>query len=43
MRQTLRERLSLTDLFMWIVGGLIVIIIVWGTIATLVAGRYSAP
>ncbi|MEK9163195.1 MAG: branched-chain amino acid ABC transporter permease [Chloroflexota bacterium] len=41
MRQSLRERLSFTDLFMWVVGALIVLIIVYGSISTLIIGRYS--
>ncbi len=41
MRQSLRERLSFTDLFMWVVGTLIVLLIVYGSISTLIIGRYS--
>ena len=41
MRQSLRERLASTDLFMWVVGALIVLIIVYGSISTLIIGRYS--
>jgi branched-chain amino acid transport system permease protein len=42
MQSSWREHFSLTNLFMWTVGGLIVIIIVYGSIATLLNGRYSA-
>ena len=35
MPQSLRERLNVTDIFMWIVGSLLVLIIVVGSIATL--------
>ncbi len=41
MRQSLRERLSFTDIFMWVVGALIVLLIVYGSISTLIIGRYS--
>jgi branched-chain amino acid transport system permease protein len=41
MRQSLRERLNFTDIFMWVVGILIVVIMVYGSISTLIIGRYS--
>src|SRR5437868_2856197 len=41
MPQSLRERLNPTDIFMWIVGSLLVIVIVVGSISTLLSGRYN--
>jgi branched-chain amino acid transport system permease protein len=41
MPQSLRDRLNLTDVFMWIIGGLIVVLIVVGSISTLVKGTYT--
>ena len=41
MLQSLRERVNVTDVFMWIVGSILVLIIVVGSIATLVKGTYN--
>ncbi len=35
------ERINLTDVFMFLVGGLIVVIVIVGSIATLVGGKYT--
>jgi branched-chain amino acid transport system permease protein len=42
MPQRWRERISLTDVLMWIIGAAILILILWGSTATLASGRYSA-
>lgn len=42
MLQRLRERVGVTDVFMWLVGGLLVLAVVYGSIATLIEARYSA-
>lgn len=42
MLQRLRERVGLTDVFMWIVGGFLVLTVIYGSYATLVEGRYTA-
>jgi branched-chain amino acid transport system permease protein len=42
MLKRLRERVSLTDVFMWAVGAFLLYIIIRGSIATLVLGKYSA-
>jgi len=36
-----KERVSLTDFLMWLIGGGILLLILWGSVATLAAGRYS--
>ncbi len=41
MLQYLKERVTLTDIFMWLSGGAIVALIVMGSIATLIAGHYT--
>lgn len=41
MLQYLKERVTLTDIFMWLSGGAIVALIVIGSIATLIAGQYT--
>jgi len=41
LRRTL-ERFTLTDLFMWLVGGSIILLVVVGSVATLRAGNYTA-
>ncbi|MCL5429570.1 MAG: branched-chain amino acid ABC transporter permease [Chloroflexi bacterium] len=41
MLQRLRERISATDVFMWIVGAFLLGAIIYGSFATLVAGRYT--
>ncbi len=41
MRQNLRERLNITDVFMWVVGTLLVVLIIVGSISTLLKGTYN--
>jgi branched-chain amino acid transport system permease protein len=41
MLRNLRERLSLTDVFLWLIGGGVTLLIVVGSIATLRADHYS--
>ncbi len=41
MPQRWRERINITDLLMWLTGGTIVLLILWGSAATLASGRYS--
>ncbi len=44
MRQRLRrlrERITPTDIVMWFIGGVILAVIIWGSTATLSAGRYT--
>lgn len=41
MLQRLKNRLDITDVFMWLVGGTIMTLVVIGTISTLRAGQYS--
>jgi branched-chain amino acid transport system permease protein len=36
-----KERLNATDIIMWLIGGAIMLMILWGSIATIAAGRYS--
>jgi branched-chain amino acid transport system permease protein len=42
MLQRIRERLNATDIVMWSIGGILLIMLCWGTVATLVKGVYSA-
>lgn len=42
MPQKWRERINLMDFLMWSIGGLILTIIIWGSIATLASARYSS-
>ncbi len=42
MLQRLRERLELTDVLMFIVGGLIVALVIIGSASTLIAGKYNS-
>ena len=41
MPQRWRERIKVTDFLMWLIGGTIVLLILWGSAATLASGRYS--
>jgi branched-chain amino acid transport system permease protein len=41
MLERLRERLTPTDIVMWLIGASLLTVVVWGSIATLAAGRYS--
>ena len=36
-----RERITVTDFLMWVTGGAILLLIVWGSAATLASGRYQ--
>ena len=38
----LKERMTPTDAVMWVIGGAILALIIWGSTATIAAGRYSA-
>jgi branched-chain amino acid transport system permease protein len=42
MVKRLREGISLTDVLMWLTGGGILLLIFWGSAATLASGRYSS-
>jgi branched-chain amino acid transport system permease protein len=42
MLQRLRRRLSLTTVFMWLIGGAILLMVIVGTILTLASGKYSS-
>ncbi len=42
MAQRWRERITVTDVFMWLTGGVILLLILWGSTATLMLGRYSS-
>jgi len=37
-----RERITLTDALMWLIGGAILALILWGSTATLATGRYTS-
>jgi len=41
MLERLRERLTPTDIVMWLIGASLMTAVIWGSIATLAAGRYS--
>ncbi|MBM4332969.1 MAG: branched-chain amino acid ABC transporter permease [Deltaproteobacteria bacterium] len=40
--QRLKERMTPTDIVMWLIGGGMLALIIWGSTATLIAGRYTA-
>lgn len=42
MLQRIRERMSPTDIVMWTIGAVLLVMIFWGSAATLVKGVYSA-
>ncbi|MGW8301709.1 MAG: ABC transporter permease subunit, partial [Desulfobacterales bacterium] len=42
MLQRIRERISPTDVVMWLIGGGLLFLVVWGSIATLIKGTYTA-
>jgi branched-chain amino acid transport system permease protein len=42
MLRTWRQRITLTDIFIWVIGVAIAGVVIWGTISTLREGRYSA-
>jgi branched-chain amino acid transport system permease protein len=37
----LKERITPTDIAMWLIGGIILAVIIWGSATTLTAGRYT--
>jgi branched-chain amino acid transport system permease protein len=41
MLERLKDRISPTDIVMWLIGGSLMVMILWGSVATLIAGRYS--
>jgi branched-chain amino acid transport system permease protein len=41
MLKRIRERLNATDIVMWSIGGILLILLCWGSVATLVKGVYS--
>ncbi|OGO58937.1 MAG: amino acid ABC transporter [Chloroflexi bacterium RBG_19FT_COMBO_47_9] len=41
MLRTLRQRITITDIFIWVIGLSIAGVVIWGTITTLEQGRYS--
>ncbi len=41
MLQRLRERINATDVFMWVIGGILLLAIIYGSFATLVAKTYT--
>ena len=41
MLKRLRERITPTDVVMWLIGGAMLALIIWGSAATITAGRYS--
>ena len=41
MWQRWRERITATDILMWLIGGAILAVIIWGSTATLTTGRYT--
>ena len=42
MWQRWRERITATDILMWLIGGAILAVIIWGSTATLTTGRYTS-
>ncbi len=42
MLRTWRQRITLTDVFIWVIGLAIAGVVIWGTISTLEQGQYSA-
>jgi len=38
----LAERVTIADFLMWVTGGAILLLIVWGSAATLASGRYQS-
>ncbi len=42
MLQRLTRRLSLTNVLMWLIGGAILAVTVWGAVVTLASGKYAA-
>lgn len=41
MLQKITRQLSLTNVLMWLIGGLILVGVIWGTVVTLVSGKYA--
>lgn len=42
MLRNLRQRITITDIVVWAIGAAIGLVVIWGTIATLQSGKYSA-
>ena len=42
MLQRLKERTSVTDLIMWLIGAVLVALIIWGSTVTLIKGTYTS-
>jgi branched-chain amino acid transport system permease protein len=42
MLHRLKEKITPTDVLMWLIGGVILALIIWGSTATLTAGRYTS-
>ena len=42
MLRTWRQRITITDIFIWLIGLSIAGLVIWGTISTLQQGQYSA-
>jgi branched-chain amino acid transport system permease protein len=41
MFQRWRESITPTDIVMWLIGGTLLVMIIWGSVATLAAGKYT--
>jgi len=41
MLQRIRERITPTDVVMWMIGGGLLFLVIWGSIATLIKGTYT--
>lgn len=41
MTSNWKDRINATDIIMWLIGGLIMVMILWGSVATIAAGRYT--
>ena len=41
MLRTWRQRFTLTDVFIWLIGLSIAVLVIWGTISTLRQGQYA--
>jgi len=42
MLQRIREKLTPTDIVMWLIGGVLLVMMFWGSVATLAKGVYTA-
>ncbi len=41
MLQRIREKMTPTEIVMWLIGGILLFMIIWGSVATLIKGVYS--